>query len=195
MTDHSRRDVIAGAALALTGTAVISGTAQPQTTDGAKTPTGDPQFRQGSVIKTRTASCNCGQLRATCTGPDPHRISLCNCKVCQKLTGSAFSLQATFPKEQVTIEGRSTEWRFPIEGAPPVPYRKCSRTGVALHFCPMCGSTVYYVLDETPNNIGVKVGAFADPTFPAPNISGFEEYKFPWVMDIAALPMPGGHHA
>jgi hypothetical protein len=50
------------------------------------------------------------------------------------------------------------------------------------------------VLADTPDNIGVKVGAFADPTFPPPMISGFEEYRFPWALNTAALPMPGGHH-
>lgn len=40
-----------------------------------------------------------------------------------------------------------------------------------------------------------KVGAFTDPTFPPPMISGFEEYRFPWALNVSALPMPGGHHA
>ena len=129
----------------------------------------------GEKVVTRTASCNCEQLRVTCKGPDPDRRSLCHCKLCQKQTGSAFSLQATFPKEQVTIEGKSTAWKFPIEGAPPVTYRNCDSEGVTFHFCPVCGSTVYYEMDPAPDFIGVKVGTFADPTFPPPMISGFEE--------------------
>jgi hypothetical protein len=180
-TKYSRRDVIAVAALA--GVATESARAA------------DSKSGQGSEIKTRKASCTCGQLNLTCVGPDPERRSLCHCKNCQRQTGSAFSIQATFPKEQVKIDGKSTTWKFPVEGAPPVTYRNCSRTGATYHFCPTCGSTVYYVLDETPQNIGVKIGCFTDPSFPPPMISGFEEYKFPWVMNIAALPMPGGHHA
>ena len=152
------------------------------------------RIKTDSTIKTRTASCACGRLTATVVGPDPARVSMCNCPLCQRQTGSAFSLQATFPKEQVTIKGKSTSWKFPEDSAVPVTYRNCSRTGVTLYLCPVCGSTVYYVLAETPGNIGIKVGAFADPTFPAPMISGFEEYRLPWVSDIAGLPMPGGHH-
>jgi hypothetical protein len=53
---------------------------------------------------------------------------------------------------------------------------------------------VYYLVDGDDARIGVKVGAFADRTFPPPMISGFEEYRFPWAMNLAALPMPGGHH-
>jgi hypothetical protein len=180
-TNYSRRDIMTTvAALALTS----STTAQAAT-----------QAPEGSAIKTRIASCNCGQLTATCTGPDPERRSLCFCKNCQMRTGSAFSIQTRFPRSQVTIEGKSKVWTFPIEGAQPVSYRSCDSDGVTYHFCPECGSNVYYDIAVAPDFIGIKVGAFTDPTFPPPMISGFEEYRFPWAMNIEALPMPGGHHA
>ena len=188
-TDYSRRNVLTLTVVGLAGATLPGGApALASTPDGVTAGAGD-------AIKARTASCLCGQLKVTTKGPDPQRISLCHCKNCQKQTGSAFSIQATFPKEQVTIDGKSTELRFPIAGAPPVPYRNCSRTGVTFHFCPECGSTLHYVLDETPDNIGIKTGTFTDPTFPPPMISGFEEYRFPWALNVSALPMPGGHHA
>ena len=55
----------------------------------------------------------------TCTGPDPDRVVMCNCYLCQKQTGSPFSLQARFPNEQVKVEGKSTTWKLPIDGAKP----------------------------------------------------------------------------
>jgi hypothetical protein len=189
--NYSRRDAITVGALALVGTAV-TGHATAKAETSTQTPAAAPKSEPGA-IKTRTASCNCGQLRVTTKGPDPERRSICHCHYCQRMTGSAFSIQATFPKEQVKIEGKSTAFKFPIDGKP-VTFRNCSRTGVTTHFCPTCGSTVYYVLAETPENIGVKVGTFTDPTFPPPMISGFEEYQFPWAQNVAALPMPGGHH-
>ena len=177
----SRRDVIAATALA--GAAV------------ALTHADNVESAQSNAIKTHKGACNCGQLTVEFTGPDPERRSLCFCKLCQKQTGSAFSIQARIPREQVKVEGKSTAWRFPIAGQPPVAYRNCMSEGGVLHFCPVCSSAVYYVLDAAPDIIGVKVGVFSDPTFPPPNIAGFEEYKFPWVMNIGAMPMPGGHHA
>ncbi|OAE19403.1 hypothetical protein AXG93_1224s1000 [Marchantia polymorpha subsp. ruderalis] len=42
------------------------------------------------------------------------------------------------------------------------------------HFCPDCGSTVYYENEDTPGVYAVPVGAFADPTFPAPQRSIYE---------------------
>jgi hypothetical protein len=194
--DSTRREVIAVGALALIGTAV-TGSATAQTPPAMQKP-------DGSATKTRVASCNCGQLRVTCTGPDPDRVVMCNCYLCQKQTGSPFSLQARFPNEQVKIEGKSTAWKFPIEGAKPTTYRTCAGSdGIATdsaadlvtsHFCPVCGSTVYYFRKSDPARTGVKVGAFADPTFPPPMGSGFEEYRHPWAMNVAALPMPLGHH-
>jgi hypothetical protein len=158
-------------------------------TGAAKTGAGDLESEQGNTIKIRTASCNCGQLRVTVTGPDPERISMCHCKLCQKQSGSVFATQARFPREQVTIEGQSTAWKFPIAGAEPVPYRNCASGGGTFHFCPVCGSTVYYEVDSDAARYGIKTGTFADPTFPPPKISGFEEYRHPWAMNAAAVPM------
>ena len=50
------------------------------------------------------ASCRCGQLRATVTG-EPFRVSVCHCLNCKKRSGSAFAVQARWPKAQVTLEG------------------------------------------------------------------------------------------
>jgi len=206
-TELSRRSAIAIGAVALIGTAMTgraNAQAQTQTPESEKTPAAAAPKCDPGAIKTRTASCNCGQLRVTCTGPDPDRVVMCNCYLCQKQTDSPFSLQARFPNEQVKIEGKSTAWKFPIEGAKPTTFRTCAgsdgiNTGsaadlVTSHFCPECGSTVYYFRKSDPARTGVRVGAFADPTFPPPMGSGFEEYRHPWLMNIAGLPMPLGHH-
>lgn len=185
-TEFSRRSALAVGALALidsTMTGRAKAQAPTQTPDGAKT------SKDSDVIKTRTASCNCGQLRATVKGPDPERITMCHCNLCQKQSGSVFAVQARFPREQVAIEGKSTAWKFPIEGAEPVTYRNCASTGGTFHFCPVCGSTVYYTADADDSRIGVKIGAFADPTFPPPKISGFEEYRHSWALNAAEVPM------
>ena len=45
------------------------------------------------------------------------RISMCHCLACQRRTGSAFGVQARFPKERVRIEGCSKEYvRISDEG-------------------------------------------------------------------------------
>ena len=141
-------------------------------------------------MATRKASCNCGQLSVAYEGPDPERISLCQCYECQKRTGSVLSAQARIPREQVTIEGRSTTWTFPSEGGEPVTFRSCDSGGATYHFCPECGSTVYWDIAIAPDVVGVAVGGFTDATFPPPVISGFEAYGPDWAMHAADLPMP-----
>jgi hypothetical protein len=117
---------------------------------------------------TRRASCSCGQLHLEAEG-EPVRISMCHCLACQKRTGSAFGMQARFPKQRVRIQGRSKEYvRISDEGEQR-----------AFNFCPECGSTVYYQTD--PDLIAVPIGAFADPTFPPPRVSVWETRRHPWV--------------
>jgi hypothetical protein len=143
-------------------------------------------------MATRKSSCNCGKLSVTYEGPDPQRISLCQCYECQKRTGSVFSVQARLPIEHVTVEGESTTWTFPDDSRKPVDFRSCDSGGATYHFCPECGSTVYWEISIAPDFLGVAIGGFTDPTFPPPMISGFEVYGRPWVMNIGDLPMP--HH-
>ena len=140
----------------------------------------------------RKASCNCGKLSVTYEGPDPERISLCQCYDCQRRTGSVLSVQARLPIEHLTIEGQSTTWTVPSDSGKPA--SRCDSMGGTYHFCPECGSTVYWEISNASDIVGVAVGAFTDPTFPPPMISGFEAYGHPWSMNPSDLPMPGGHH-
>ena len=45
----------------------------------------------------------------------------------------------------------------------------------------MCGSTVYWEGQGFPGYVAVAIGTFADPNFPAPTISVWEECRHPWV--------------
>src|SRR5687767_10724619 len=118
----------------------------------------------------RTATCRCGQLRATCEG-DPVRISVCHCLDCQKRSGSAFAVQARWPDDQVVVAGEYREWMQTAD----------SGSRITCRFCPTCGSTVAYVIDTWPGVTAVAVGAFADPQFPAPKFSVWEVRKHAWV--------------
>src|SRR4029450_3653240 len=104
-------------------------------------------------MSTRLASCSCGQLTAQVVG-EPVRISICHCLACQRRTGSVFGEQARFPRENVRVSGASKEdVRVGDEG-----------TAAKFHFCPRCGSTVYYELEAVKAFIAIPVGAFADPS-------------------------------
>jgi hypothetical protein len=97
---------------------------------------------------------------------------MCHCLDCQRRTGSVFGAQARWRSTEATIDGRST------------PYERTADSGnrITFHFCPICGSTVYYVPEAEGDTIAIPVGAFADPAFPAPRISVYEARRHPWVM-------------
>jgi hypothetical protein len=52
---------------------------------------------------------------------------------------------------------------------------------VRIHFCPTCGTSVYWEADARSGMIGVALGAFADPSFPKPSRSAWEQTRHPWV--------------
>src|SRR4051812_38107174 len=116
------------------------------------------------------ASCSCGQLRLVARS-EPIRVSMCHCLACQRRTGSTYGAQARFAAENVDIHGTSTEYvRTWDEG-----------TRIHFHFCPSCGATVYYRIGDDRSMWAVPVGAFADPAFPPPVFSIYEERRHPWV--------------
>lgn len=118
----------------------------------------------------RVAACSCGQLQAH-VGGEPVRVSVCHCLACQRRTGSAFGAQARFPREAVTIVGASTEYVRTGDGG-----TKCT-----FRFCPTCGATVCYTLEAYPEAVAIPAGAFADPSFPVPSFSVYEERMHAWV--------------
>jgi hypothetical protein len=120
-------------------------------------------------VGAREASCSCGQLRLTAEG-DPVRISMCHCFACQRRTGSAFGMQARWPKDQIQITGRYTE------------YVRISDAGEErrFRFCPECGATVFWTTEGWPG-VAVPIGAFADSSFPQPTVSVWESRRYPWL--------------
>jgi hypothetical protein len=120
---------------------------------------------------TRTASCRCSQLKVSVTG-EPVRLSVCHCLNCKKRSGSVFAVQARWPVEQVAIKGRSKT------------FDKVGDSGNVgtFHFCPDCGSDVYYVIDgKFDGLIAIPLGAFDDPFFGMPEYSVWEARKHDWV--------------
>lgn len=106
---------------------------------------------------TRRAACNCGQLNLTIAA-EPARVSMCHCFECQRRTGAVISNQARFRRKQIAFAGRSTAWTRTAE----------SGNALTFHFCPVCGSTVYWEGQGFPGLVAVAIGTFADPTFRRP---------------------------
>ena len=127
----------------------------------------------------RKAECACGQLKVTVQG-DPLSTGMCNCTYCQKRTGSAFGLSSYFDKENqlISIEGEHRA------------FRRTSQRGrwFEHHFCPECGSAVFWYGEQAPDWIGIAIGTFTDPDFPKPQAAVWIGTRMNWVTFPVDIP-------
>jgi len=130
------------------------------------------------AMAAREAACHCGQLRLEVAG-DPFVVSMCHCLACQRRTGSAFGMQAAFTPDQVHVVGRFSDYLRVSDEA--------DRKEHIFHFCPECGSQVFYTEPTEPDLIVVSVGAFADPSFPPPTESGYDSRRHSWLAVPATI--------
>ena len=123
----------------------------------------------------REATCACGDFRLTLEG-DPMLVSACYCTRCQRRTGSFFGVTAYFRPEQLVRR----------EGAASTFHRPGSTT---FQFCPHCGSSVMWELDDDEPVIGVAGGAFADPNLPGPHRMTHAATGHPFVTSPRGVPL------
>jgi hypothetical protein len=118
----------------------------------------------------RVAECHCGALKAIASG-EPEWVYVCHCKACQRRTGAVVHSGSRWLKTRVRIDGEDKI------------YARMADSGfeIRFHFCPNCGSNVYWEGDRAPEYYGITVGSFADPGFPAPTFSVWEEAMHPWL--------------
>jgi tetratricopeptide (TPR) repeat protein len=82
-------------------------------------------------------------------------------------------MQAGFRTAQVQITGRYSDFSRVSDEA--------DRKEHVFHFCPDCGSQVFYSEPSEPDLVVVSVGSFADPAFPPPTESGYDSRRHSWV--------------
>jgi hypothetical protein len=123
-------------------------------------------------MATRVAACHCGQLHLVVEG-EPFAVSICHCLACQRRTGSAFGMQAGYKADQVEIKGRYSDYSRISDEA--------DRKEHVFHFCPDCGSQVFYTEPDEEDLVVVSIGAFADPSFAPPTESGYDSRRHPWI--------------
>lgn len=117
----------------------------------------------------KQAACGCGALRVDVIG-EPSAVVACHCVDCQRRTGAVFGVGAYYQADQVTITGAAKAFTRTSDAGNPF----------TTHFCPDCGTSLYWIASNKPDAVGVAVGGFADPDFPAPERSVFEQSMHRW---------------
>lgn len=129
-------------------------------------------------MRSRSATCACGKLSLDVSG-DPRLVAICGCHQCQQRTGSAYGVHAFFPQNAVAVSGK---------------HKKFSRTShrgrmEEFHFCPSCGSTMFWKTEDRPDVWAIALGAFAGSRMPAPTIAQWTSKQPGWV------PLPPVKHS
>lgn len=124
-----------------------------------------------------TALCACGKTSITVDGV-PSTYALCHCTNCKRRTGSAFGMSAYFNvAEIIKQEGATATYTFHNEG---------QRFDQTRHFCPVCGTTLFWHTSTLSKLVGIAAGCF-DSLLPGqPNVSVSDGKRCEWV----SLPEP-----
>jgi hypothetical protein len=128
---------------------------------------------------TRRAECACGRVRVI-VQHEPVAVVACHCEFCQKRTGSVFQVSAVFA-DPAGIEVTGDTKTF--NGSELNGVGTTNGDEVSYHFCPTCGSTVFWTFEGRPA-VAIAVGSFADPEFPRPSAELHTPYRHGWVPPV-----------
>ena len=124
-----------------------------------------------------TGGCACGAIRYTVSA-DPVRMSECQCRQCQRGSGTGHGSYLTFVGAPAQITGEASSWESVGEGGP----RK-SRA-----FCPTCGSPAYLTFPDMPEVFVAIAASLDDPSRYRPQKVMWASAGQPWDHHDPALP-------
>lgn len=121
--------------------------------------------------------CHCGKITYEAE-VDPARVSICHCRDCQQLTGTAFRVTVPVPEKD-----------FHLSGEPKI-YVKTAESGNkrAQAFCPDCGSQLYATsVGDGPKIYGVRTGTARQRADLVPRIQTWHAEALPWLPEFACV--------
>ena len=118
--------------------------------------------------------CACGAVRYALRAK-PIIVHACHCTDCQRITGTAFVLNAWIERDQVELlSGEPVSFRFTDGGR-----NSC------VYFCSKCGTYVW--TDYRPGFWFVRVGTLDDPKQFKPDMHIFTRSKQPWLTPVSSV--------
>lgn len=119
--------------------------------------------------------CHCGAIRYRVEG-QPNFSALCHCTDCRRHAGAPMVGWAMFPEKALKVE----------KGAPKI-YRS-SEHG-RRHFCPDCGTGLFYVNAQVlPGIIDIQSATLDDPAALAPQMHIQVAERIGWMAHVHELP-------
>jgi hypothetical protein len=123
-----------------------------------------------TMAKKVTGGCACGSIRYQLLDK-PMFIHCCHCDDCQRLTGSAFVLNAIIETQAIKLlRGKPVAVPVPRENGPHDIYR-----------CPRCQTAVWSDYGHKPNIRYVRVGTLDKPGALKPDVHIHTRWKAKWL--------------
>jgi hypothetical protein len=118
--------------------------------------------------------CQCGAVRYRVQG-EPKHVALCHCGDCRRSSGAPVMAWAAYAAAD-----------FALTAGTPAVY---SSNGTAIrHFCPTCGSGLYYVNEDVlPGLVDVQFASLDDPGALTPQAQIQVAERIGWMKDAGAL--------
>lgn len=118
--------------------------------------------------------CHCGAIRYVASAPPLHH-ALCHCTDCRRSAGAPMVGWAMFLAEHVTVSGEPKVYRSSEDGR--------------RHFCPACGTGLFYSNENVlPGIIDVQSATLDDPDGLPAEVHIQVAERIIWMKDIGTLP-------
>jgi hypothetical protein len=124
-----------------------------------------------------SGGCACGAVRYEISGAPVSSVQ-CQCRDCQRATGSGHVNAMAFPQAAVMLTG---ELRFHD-------IRSDSGNTVSRGFCPNCGAPVMWKFTGNPELRAIMVGSLDDPSGFSPQLVFYASRGHAWDRLDSALP-------
>lgn len=120
-----------------------------------------------------TGRCSCGAVRFSAERP-VRGSNYCHCAACRRQTGAPVFLGAKFAAEAVHITGETRVFATSADGR--------------RHFCPTCGSNLFFTFDSAPDVIEILIGVLDEASGITPTHHVWRSAGIPWFDVADALP-------
>lgn len=128
----------------------------------------------------RRDGCACGQIRYSVKG-EPIVVHGCHCRLCQRLSGSAFAVNAMIETDRVMLTSDQTPVAVHIPSALP--------EGKTIVRCPSCQVALWSHHALLGERIAlVYVGTLDEGHAVSPDVHCFTETRHPWVVFPDGVP-------
>ncbi len=124
-----------------------------------------------------SGGCACGAVRYKITG-EPGFSFLCQCRRCQRATGSGHAPGFKVDFSQLSLTGELSSYEVEAD----------SGYAVRHQFCPTCGSPILSATLRFPDSCSIYAGSLDDPAIFKPQTAIFRDSGQPWdYLDPALL--------